>query len=327
MTINLFVGDCTSELADHAKKFSADAYLVDFSNFEKFLNLDSQNRDVTAYTSFADLPKISADRAVFYEVLQQADKIYYAPPDKWSDYTLEFSLQNQKQITEYFLYLVNFKKNNVIGIDLTAYMNPGYLNLKNYRSSEHAQLWVSGCSVTAGVGVSDHEKYPSLLADQYNLLWTDLSQPGSSIEFQADQILRSDIQKNDIVLWGLTSEYRATVWSEKNKRIGFLNAHKFDRHRTNQADDVCDETRVYKAITSVKQVINFCNKIEARLILVPILCTEHLQLMLHHEPTYYQLPYSTKPIDIGNDGEHPGVRQHQLYAEEIGKIFDKVLFV
>ena len=136
--------------------------------------------------------------------------------------------------------------------------------------------------------------------------------------------MRSDIQKNDVVLWGITSEYRATIWSEKNHRVEFLNAHAFDHHRTTRADDVCDETRTYKAIISINQVINFCNKVGARLIMIPILCTENLQLMLHNESSYYQLPYKTKPIDVGTDKLHPGPQQHRWYAEQIGKIFDKV---
>lgn len=324
MTITLFVGDCTVDLAIKAQQFDENAYLVDFSNFEKFLLLDTGS-DVVAYTSFADLPKISTTRTVFYEVLRHADQIYYAPPNVWSDYKPEFSLQNQERITEYFLYLVNHEKNNVVGLNLEKYKTPPYLALEDSRVTDRPQLWVSGCSVTAGVGVEQHERFATLIAEKYNLVWSDLAKGSSSIEFQADQLLRSDIRKNDIVLWGVTSEYRATIWSEKDKKITFLNAHKFNHHRTTAADDVCDETRTYKAMISINQVINFCNKIGAQLIIVPILCTENLQLMLQHEPSYYQLPYIVKLLDVGTDGMHPGPAHHRYYAEQIGKIFNKVL--
>jgi hypothetical protein len=323
MTITLFVGDCTGDLANAAKKFSRDAYMLESANVENFLN--SNDVTCTVYTSFADLPKISMDRAVFYEVLKKADKIYYAPPTVWSDYTPGFSLQNQQRITEYFLYLVNLEKNNVVNLDIFNYTSPKYLNLQSQRITSTFQMWVTGCSVTAGVGVEYDEKYPVLVAKEHNLLWSDLSLGGSSIEFQADQILRSNIQKEDIVLWGITSEYRATIWSEERNQLRFLNAHKFDHYRTNQADDVCDETRTYKAMISIHQVINFCNKIGARLIMVPILCTENLQLMLHCEPSYYQLPYKTKPIDFGSDGSHPGPDHHRWYADQIINIIKKIL--
>jgi hypothetical protein len=323
MTITLFVGDCTEYLAIEATKFDASAQLLDFSNFKEYLAVS--NTHATFYTSVADLPKISRECTVFYEVLQKADKIYYRPPKIWSDHSTDFSLQNQQQITEYFLYLTNRDKHNVNGLNLSEYTNTSYLNLQNPRIINDRQLWVAGCSVTAGVGVDNKDRYPTLLAKKFNLTWSDLSRGGSSIEFQADQILRSNVQKNDIVLWGLTSEYRATIWNETLNKIEFINPHTFDHVRTKKADNVCDETRLYKAMISVKQVINFCDKIKAPLIIVPIMCTKRLQLMLHQESSYYQLPYPAKPFDLGTDNMHPGPIYHQWYASCIGEFFEKVL--
>jgi hypothetical protein len=318
MSITLFVGDCKEYLADVAKQYDPLAYLVDFSNYKDYLN--STEVTITAYTSFSDLPKISKTQAVFYDVLNKADRIFYSPPEVWSDATTEFSVQNQKQITEYFLYMINQMKNNVQGLDVNSYSHPAYLKLQDQRTTDGCQLWVAGCSITEGVGVEFNEKYSFKIAGNFNNIFSDLSKGGSSLEFAADQILRSDIRSGDFVVWGLTSEYRAPYWTRASQQCNTINIHNFDYKKTNRADDIVDETRLYKAVIVYNQVANFCNKVGAHLIAVPILCTECLQLILHRHPNYYQLPYQPAPIDFGSDNLHPGPKQHQLYADHINNI-------
>jgi hypothetical protein len=323
MSITLFVGDCTEELSILAKEFDSSAYLVDFSNFNQYLKLS--NGSITVYTSAADLPKISKDRAVFYEILQKADKIYYRPPTQWSDYDPEFSLQNQQQITEYFLYLINREKHNVDGLNLSKYASTPYLALRNQRISDKSQLWIAGCSITAGFAVKFDEKYAVNIAQNFDGKFLDLSKPGSSMEFSADQILRSDVRKGDTVVWGLTSEYRAPYWNRKTQQCESINNYTFDHSRTNRADDIADETRLYKSVISFNQVANFCTKVNARLIAVPIICSEALQLLLNNHEWYYQLPYQPSFIDLGTDDLHPGPKQHQWYADHINKIIKGLL--
>lgn len=316
MSITLFVGDCDSTVAEQATEFDSSAYLVDFSNYKKFLEQD--NLDVTAYTSAADLPKITKTECVFYEVLKKADVIYYCPPATWSDHTDEFTLQNLQQLTEYFLYLLQREKNNVQGLDLSEYTNNSYLKLKSKRKSDdQAQLWIAGCSVTAGVGVNPDQRFAVLIAENFDGQFVDLAKAGSSIEFATDQILRSNIRNSDWVIWGLTSEYRALIWDRKSDQGTSLTSYTFDFKRTNKADDVVDETRLYKAVISYSQVENFCKKVGAHLIAVPIICSEALQLLLHDHDSYYQLPYMPCFLDLGSDNLHPGPKYHQWIAEQI----------
>jgi len=323
MSIALFVGDCDSTVASQATNFDSSAYLVDFSNYKEFL--EKNNQDITAYTSAADLPKITQTEAVFYQVLQKADVIYYCPPTKWSDYTDEFTLQNMKQITEYFLYLIHLEKNNVQGFGLSEYANNSYLNLQNKRrkSNNQTQLWIAGCSVTAGLGVNPDKRFATLVAKNFGGQFVDLSKGGSSIEFAADQILRSDLQQGDVVLWGLTSEYRALIWNRKKMQSDAINPYTFDYQNTNKADDIVDETRLFKAVISYSQVENFCQKIGAKLIAIPIICSEALQLMLHAHECYYQIPYMPCYLDLGSDNQHPGPKHHQWYADQINNILNK----
>lgn len=322
MAITLFVGDCTEYLADQAKRFDSSAYLIDFSNYKKFLNRTDLN--CTVYTSAADLPKITKTECPFLQILQSADKIYYCPPEIWSDYKDEFDLLNIQQITEYFLYLVQREKQNVHGLDLSKYKNTPYLKLGNVRNRiNKKQLWVAGCSITAGIGVDADKRYPVIISKHFDEQFVDLSKGGSSMEFAADQILRSDVRQNDFVVWGLTSEYRALFWNRKKQQGDSINTYKFDYKNTNQADDIVDETRLYKATIAFAQVENFCKKVGAHLIAVPILCSEALQLILHDHAGYYQLPYSTCFLDLGSDNMHPGPLQHQWYADQIDNILKK----
>jgi hypothetical protein len=320
MTITLFVGDCTEELADSAKQFDNTAYLIDFSNFDRYLK--SSDGNITAYTSAADLPKISKDRAVFYEVLKKADKIYYRPPQRWSDYDPEFAFHSQQRLTEYFLFLIDQERHNVDGLDLMPYARTPYLSLQDTRVGNQSQLWIAGCSFTAGVGVNENERYAVKVAEIFGGKFSDLSKSGSSIEHAADQILRSDIRKNDTVVWTLTSEYRAPYWDRAAQEALGINSHSLKQKKNaSKADDVTDETRLYKAVISFNQVANFCTKIGARLVAVPnLICTEELQLLLGTHPCYYQLPYQTFYLDIGSDGEHPGPKHHQWHADQIIKI-------
>jgi hypothetical protein len=107
ITITVFVGDNDRSISLAARQHSQSAYLVDYSNFEDFLNTQFCN-DVTVYTSHSDLPKITDDRCVLYEILDKADVLYYSPPIKWSDcQTSLFTISNQKSLTLYFLWLIN----------------------------------------------------------------------------------------------------------------------------------------------------------------------------------------------------------------------------
>ena len=301
MTITLFVGDNNQELADFAKQHNPAAFLVNTSNYKFFLSTE-YSKDITVYSSFSDLPKITSTDAVFFEVLKKADNIFYHPPLKWSDHSNNFSWNRNQTITEYFLYHIKLIKNNVQGLDLTSYQQSTYLPLADQRKTTEKQLWVVGCSISHGTGVASNEKFGTLISNKLNLIVSHLTANGTSIEWAADQILRSDIRKGDVVIWGLTQEVRAPLVSN-----GQIKSEK-------NLDILLNETRLYKAVTGVYQVVNFCKNTSARLILLPVICSEQLQLLIHDLDEYYQLPYRPKFLDLGIDNLHPGPIQHQEWA-------------
>jgi hypothetical protein len=300
--ITLFVGDNTPYLAQLAVESDSTAFLIHHGNWKKFLSTDYYE-NITIYTSFGDLPKITESECIFFEVLQRADSIRYFPPVHWSDTLPGFTWFTNRTITEYFLHRMHLLKNNVSGLDLSTYQNSGYLNLVDSRKTDASQLWIAGCSISHGVGVENQEKYGSLISVQAGMYVSFLTSGGSSIEWAKDQILRSDIRKGDIVIWGITQENRAPKIVN-----GKIQAEQ-------DPDILLDETSLYRATTSVYQIVNFCNKISARLILLPLICSERLQLLIQHLPEFQQLSYRTKPLDYGYDLSHPGPLQHCEWAE------------
>lgn len=305
MTITVFVGDSDESISEHAINYDQNAYLVDFSNFEKFLKTNFVE-NIAIYTAHSDLPKITNDRAVLYEILNKADIIYYSPPKVWSDQQTDFfSVTNQKSLTLFWLSLINSQKNNVHNLDLSEYKNNYYIALRSVECNTGPKIWSAGCSIAHGVGVQQNQKYVSLISQAIDTPFVDLSLGGSSIEYAADQLLRSNIQSGDIVIWGLTEETRFLVWNSNLKKVS----------AGNHTIETLTATRVYKSVTSVHQVSNFCSKIGARLILFPIICSENFCLLLWDLKDFYPFPYQTKPVDYGDDNSHPGVEQHKIYAD------------
>lgn len=303
MTINVFVGDNDQSLVKHATSFDPTAFLITTKNYELFLNT-KHTSDITVYTSFSDLPKIDSNNAPLFEILDKADYIFYRPPVTWSDDFGKFDWNSSKRITEWFLYCINSEKNNVNNLDLTEYQNSKYLELTNKRSNlESSVLWISGCSISHGVGVKESERYGELLSSEMTLPVTYLTKGGSSLKWQSDQILRSDIRKDDIVVWGLTQEVRT---------VKVVNGNVSSEH---DPDIRLSELRLYDAVTEVHQVVNFCRKIQCRLILLPLISSEALNLLLVHLAEYTHLPYRTKTLDYGTDNLHPGPKTHQWYAK------------
>jgi hypothetical protein len=106
--------------------------------------------------------------------------------------------------------------------------------------------------------------------------------PASGIDWAADQILRADIQANDIIIWGITGVNRR-VWFKDGEikrlctgtifgikdRICHANQSPTDlTEKSYLLDLLLDPANVYYAIRYISQVQNFCEKIKARLLIL-----------------------------------------------------------
>lgn len=320
----LFVGDITPELANTAKKHNANAFLLDTSNY-KFAN-------GTVYTSIAD---IGLEK--FFDVCKNAEKIYYVPPTKWSDNNT--GVGGQQHWTEYLLCyfsqtipVINYtppKKNYFLPVDLQSgtskslseihkrRLQPGPLDR---RKTEGVQIWVAGCSITQGEGVDLNDTYKVKISNSLNLPYSDLSVAGSGIPWAANQILQSDIKKDDYVFWGLTT-YNRTILIDPEKQttvhLRATNIEKYKKFNHIISPDYIDsDTHIYQCINSIRNVYNFCKKIQAKLVILGVMPDLDLVWPSIDIPCFQQaVTFPDHFVDFGTDGYHPGPEQHTKFAE------------
>jgi len=206
-------------------------------------------------------------------------------------------------------------------------MNLSFLDLADSRKTDGHQLWVAGCSFAHGLGIQREQRFGQLLAEKLNLPVSFLTRPGTSISWAADQILRSDIKKNDVVVWALTGAGRFTFLDDKNilHHIGAANYKDVSivKHYINEKL-LASNHMLYESFTHICQVKNYLEKIEAEFILavMPLNGQEHdLQTINFTKDIknsivlFDQNDYSF--IDVGLDHTHPGPLHHKWYADQI----------
>ena len=204
--------------------------------------------------------------------------------------------------------------------------------LKNEMSSLHGkrktsepQLWVYGCSITVASGIPDHCKYYNLVNEVFGFQnITVVAENSSSIPWSADQILRSDLLKGDIVIWGLTSRYRFPYFLI-NKLIHVRSdviAENKHLQKVINLDAVACNDNLYRSYTNILQVINFCKKLGVKLYICGMLSDKDFdQLLLDHTEYISAGVFNGVEdfIDFAPDKMHPGIQQHKKYAELILK--------
>lgn len=205
-----------------------------------------------------------------------------------------------------------------------------------------SKLWVVGCSIAHGVGVATNQRWGAVLAHQLQMDAEFLTAEGSSIEWAADQILRADIQPNDVVCWGLTTPNRTAWYDEQGRVHHILNVyydHSPDFDHIKHRRHLVDIDLAYKSVNHVRQVQNFLTKIQCHFVIGYTLpgLKQHCQIMLQHlestpgftvmfdintvndldAQSFLHSTHSAHRafVDLADDGLHPGPRQHWQYAQ------------
>lgn len=192
------------------------------------------------------------------------------------------------------------------------------------RASSGPKLWIPGCSWSTALGVDKDQRWSSLVSKALSLEEINLAKNGASIWDSADQLFRADIQKNDLVIWGLTSAGRVdTIFDNQLKSFSFKMAENFDYYKL---DYFFSNTQYLMAMRQIQQVIHYCDKIKARLYILNFLDPAWFPLMLKDHKNFLDLQHEFddetflyKMIDYGTDHEHPGPLQHKEYAKKIIK--------
>ena len=283
--------------------------LLDYKNLQQIINSAKVN---DYHTSTADLTDKNIAMAI-----GSAIEVIVIDID-FSELTFSIGrllneLTNANNITK--IKFINCKMIDLLAVN----------KLNQLRPPTGSVMWVAGCSVTAGVGVSETERYSSILADNLNLPEILLAKGGSSILYSADQLLRSDIRSDDIVIWGLTIVPRVEVCTELDFMpvtvSGYESIDKSIQYW--DLDYFSSPTQYLIHIRMILQVINFCKKIGAKLYLANILDITWLPVLFNGYDNFINLVegINTCPaatfIDLGTDNAHPGPEQHRQYATQL----------
>ena len=289
---------------------STNLVLADQSNIDKLI---AQSAVVNCHTSVEDLSCSNLSKACTH-----AQKIIVVNIDQ----NIQTTNDNNGSYGRLF-YELHRNRHKVQNFEFTKTFD----NLQQQRNTDDPVLWNVGCSVTKGIGVLDDQRWGALLASMLGVNEINIAAGGSSIFWAADQLLRSDIRPNDIVVWGLTTIARvetsvnwdlqilATInhYVQLDKKYQYWNIDYFD-----------SETQALKAIRHVLQVENFCKKIGAKFYIANILDISWLAMAFKDFENFIDLTQDLPIIDnklqfvdIGIDNLHPGPTQHIQYAEKL----------
>lgn len=310
----LLLGDIDTELADRAKQINKNATLITSDNYKSITG-------GVVYTSAGDFSNLKE----FINAIELADTLIYSPPTKWSD-SYKGTSNIQKMTETALLYFQN--KKEIVGLDLISAEEVNQmLILNDVRKTESRQLWISGCSFSHGVGVSVDQRYGQLISDKINLPVSFLTAGGSSIEWAADQIIRSDIRSGDVIVWGLTTSNRIPYYSKQKNRVVHITSESYTKlpefNKEISINKLHDVDSKYRALTRIYEVINFCKKLNVQLVIVGLLLDEDFIPYTINLPNYIQLFRNFKNdmlegfLDVGDDNIHPGPLTHQWYADQI----------
>lgn len=205
-------------------------------------------------------------------------------------------------------------------------LDSAFNNYHGTRQTDEPTLWISGCSVTDGTGVLPEQRYANLLSEKLNMPTVLLAKSGSSLAWQADQLLRADIRPNDIIIWGLTNISRINYFNNNtwaNCTVSsYLNIPK--KFQYWNIDYFNSPTQAAGYIKNILQVENFCKKVGAKCYFINILDSSYIPVLFHSRNNFLNLsvrqfnPDGThKFLDLGDDNAHPGPIQHKEYAEQI----------
>lgn len=185
----IFVGDTGSTTEQYARSLHPNAKLINEHNHTNF--------DGIGYTSLGEFK----NQKNFFNLLDRATQLHYVPSDTWSDFRNGTS--SLKQNTENLLMFFYGRK-EVLGLEHLRYYNPECDSLVAQRQTTSPQLWVSGGTITHGEEIEIDHKYGSLLAVMLNMPVSFVCKNSADPDWCADQLLRSNIQSGDTVVWELT---------------------------------------------------------------------------------------------------------------------------
>lgn len=174
-------------------------------------------------------------------------------------------------------------------------------------------LWVYGCSHSHGTGLdSSSNTYGSHLAKELTLPLKLITKPGSSTHWSLRQLVNSNLKKDDIVVWQITSPYRLSFFNGKHvQEIVLSNSN----NRT-LIETYSDEQCFFLQLSYVNIGVQYLRSIGVKFIV----------LSVDSRDMEFNYGYSTYPefycatgfaVDRGSDNLHFGLLSHKNLANAL----------
>ena len=205
------------------------------------------------------------------------------------------------------------------------------------------KFWSVGCSFADGVGLNNqNNRYGQLVADQLGLQAQFLTRAGSSVDWAHNQIVMNDIQKHDIVVWGITSLERFSFFYHDHDHTlslfvnsAVIGTKTFGDYQSALEILFTSNHWTIQHVQLIQQIQLIARRVGFDLIL---LFHPELSTKAHGELLHYRLtntgdlliprtgenvswngtwPPENSFLDRGNDGSHPGPKTHRAWADQI----------
>lgn len=301
-----------------------------------------------------------------YIVLTQAKEVIYCATNSWS------SVESKYHTIGWIEYINTIRPIQTLRAGQyglgpilytpTTFSKPSFLEPLSGRQTTGPQIWMAGCSFTNGHGLADQNlRFGQLFADRLGLPVSFLAMNGASNQWAADQILKADIQENDIVVWGITGIARSTIYTEEKpwpitinmldkqqpvyQRLIVDNKKIAPMRRMITEEFLLSDHSLFESINHIEQVKNHLQMINAKHLIgyfadldFPYL--HHMGRMMHYivsqkDPRMFvicpEYPWADiitrSPEDTSNDEtpvHHPGPKQHKIYADDLLETYNKI---
>lgn len=302
------------------KKFDTTGLIfLDQSNLNTILN---DPKHVSCYSTIEDLAiKING----IDDLVAKCNRIELV---QWDQHLLDRVQPNNHYLYFGFLHFLQKHKHQLPNNMATDLLLWETLNANaDYRKQDGPNLWVGGCSFSFGLGVPKPRRYANLLAERLGLPLVMLARSGSSISWQADQWLRSDLRPGDIAIWGLTNIPRIDVFKTESNAWESVTIRSYldlpQKYRYWSPDYFDSLTQSVGYIKQILQVENFFKKVGIEYYLVNFMDVTYLPVMFKDHCRFLDLTKTfdhnnmQKFLDYAADQQHPGVLQHQSYCQNI----------
>lgn len=200
------------------------------------------------------------------------------------------------------------------------------------RPSTDSTLWIVGAGITNGCDVHANCRWGDILAEKLDMPSVHLTHGHASVYWAADQILRSDISTADIVIWEIPEPARVEISS--GWAVQPISQHLYSTVITEQRywDTAYfgSQAILNKSLREIAQVVNFCDKIGAKLYLINLSDMAWLPFMLRNKTVFndcvkdLQIERSVVTyIDMSADKLKPGPAHHAVFAEQIFEFINR----